>query len=113
MLDWMLVGLLAAVLMAEVMDALALRQLVRYCLYAQPQSPEEKRLVRWYAEGFDHARAISSWLTGASLVLAAGAFALGANPALVIAAVLLAAIAHCERRISMRLRRRFLCVNPR
>lgn len=107
MIDWMLAGVLTAVLMAEVVDALALRQLARQCLVMKPSSPEERRLLRWYAQGFDDSRAITAWLTGASLLLALIALSLSAHPALIGGALLLAACAHGEGRLSAALRRRF------
>jgi hypothetical protein len=58
MIDWIFGGALAAVLGAEMVDAWALAHLTRRCQGIRPKSSAEQRLVRWYAEGFDHSRAI-------------------------------------------------------
>lgn len=113
MIDWIIAGALNAVLMAEVVSAWALRRLAQRCVGMRPRSQDEQRLVRWYAEGFDHTMALSSWLRGGSLVLTLLAVACGAHPLVIVASLILAIAAHGERCFSARLRRRFLTLNPR
>lgn len=108
MIDWIVAGALTAVLLAEVADALALRQLASRCMGIQPRTRDEQRLVRWYAEGFDHSIAVTSWLGYGCIALTIVA-ALGGASAMVIAAgAVLSAGALGERRFSAVLRRRFL-----
>lgn len=109
-INWILAGALLAVLLAEVADALALRQLTRQCLALRPKSRDEWRLVRWYAEGFDHSMAVTAWLSMGCLGLTAIALMCGAHPLVIAAGVLLAAAAHGEKRLGARLRRRVLQV---
>lgn len=108
MADWIIAGALAAVLMAEVADAWAVHRLARCCLGIRARSRTEARLVRWYAEGFDHSIAIASWLRAGSLILTLCAVACAAHPLVIAASVLLAIGAHGERWASARLRRRFM-----
>lgn len=107
MIDWMLAGVLMAVLMAELVDAWALRHLTGRCLAIHPRSPAERRVVRWYAEGFDHSRAVASWLTVACLILTVVALGAAVHPLLTVSALVLAACAHGERCLSIALKRRF------
>lgn len=108
MINWIIAGALAAVLMAELVDAWALRQLARRCLGIHPKTSAEVRLVRWYAEGFEHSISVTGWLRGGSLALTAIAALCGAHPLVIAASLLLAVAAHGERRFSARLRRRFM-----
>lgn len=108
MIDWIVAGALTAVLLAEVADAWALRQLARRCTGLRPRTRDEQRLVRWYAEGFDHSIAITSWLGYACIALTTVAALGGAHPGVVAAGALLSAGALSERRLSAVLRRRFL-----
>lgn len=108
MIDWILAGVLSAVLMAEIADAWVLRQLEQRCTGICVRSHGEQRLVRWYAEGFDHSTVLASWLRGSSLALTACAVLLGAHPLVIGASLLLAAGAHGERYFSQRLRERFM-----
>lgn len=107
MVDWILAGVLAAVLAAEVVDAWALHQLVRRCAGIQPKTNAERRLVLWYAEGFDHSRLLTGWLRAASIALTILCVAMAVHPVLVLGSLLLAVGAHCERCASTNLRRRF------
>lgn len=107
MMNWILAGALAAVLMAEVVDAWALHHLARRCLGIQPTSVAEVRLVRWYAEGFDHSKAIASWLRITCLALTLIAVGVSAHPIVIVSSVILALVAHGETRFSAELRRRF------
>lgn len=113
MINWIIAGALAAVLMAELVDAWALRQLARRCLGIKPKSYAEVRLVRWYAEGFDHSISVTGWLRASSLVLTAIAALCGAHPLVIAASLLLAIGAHGERHFSTSLRRRFMQVDRR
>lgn len=113
MMDWILAGALAAVLMAEVVDAWALHHLAKRCLGIQPTSAAEVRLVRWYAEGFDHSRAIASWLRVTCLSLTLISVCVAAHPIVIVASVVLALVAHGETRFSAELRRRFYRVERR
>ena len=113
MIDWILIGALAAVLMAELADAWALRQLARRCLGIQAKSSAEVRLVRWYAEGFGHSVSITSWLRASCLALTLIAALCGAHPLVIAASLLLAVAAHGERSFSESLRRRFMRVERR
>jgi hypothetical protein len=108
MMDWIIAGALTAILMAEVADAWALHQLARRCMGIRPRSRSEERLVRWYAEGFDHSIAIASWLRGGSLAMTLCAVVCNAHPVVIVASLLLAIGAHGERQFSSRLRRRFM-----
>lgn len=110
MINWIIAGALLAVLLAELADAWALRQLTRRCLDVRPRSRAELRLVRWYAEGFDHSIAVTSWLAVGSLALTVIAALCGAHPLVIAASLLLALGAHGERRFSANLRRRFRCM---
>lgn len=112
MINWIIAGALAAVLMAELADAWALHQLTRRCIGIQPRSPAEIRLVRWYAEGFDHSIAFTAWLRAGSVVLTLVAATCGAHPLVILASLLLAIAAHGERHFSERLRRRFISLYP-
>ncbi|MGQ0700648.1 MAG: hypothetical protein ACT4PZ_20705 [Panacagrimonas sp.] len=107
MIDWMMAGALAAVLMAELVDAWALRELARRCQGIKPISSEDIRLVRWYAEGFEDSRAVTAWLRASSLVLTLLSVLLGAHALVILVSVLLAVGAHGECRFSAVLRRRF------
>jgi hypothetical protein len=107
MINWMLAGVLAAVLSAELLDAWALRRLARQCQDIHPNSPEERRLVRWYAQGFGDACVLAGWLSAASLALAAVSLLARAHPGLIAAATLLAAGAYYERCMGANLLRRF------
>lgn len=108
MINWIIAGALTAVLLAEVADAWALRQLALRCIGIQPRTRDEQRLVRWYAEGFDHSIAVTSWLGYGCMALTVVAALCGAHPAVIAAGVLLSAGAMGERRFSAKLRRRFL-----
>lgn len=108
MIDWIMAGVLAAVLLAEIADAWALRQLAQRCTGIRVRSRGEERLMRWYAEGFDHSTTIASWLRAGSLALTVCAVLLGAHPLVIVASALLAVGAHGERCFSRRLRRRFM-----
>lgn len=108
MINWIIAGALLAVLLAELADAWALRQLTRQCLGLRPKSRDEWRLVRWYAEGFDHSIAVTAWLSMACLGLTAIALLCGAHPAMVCSGLLLAAAAHGEKRMGAHLRRQVL-----
>lgn len=112
MIDWIIAGALTAVLLAELADAWALHTLARRCIGIHPRTQAEVRLVRWYAEGFDHSIALTAWLRGGSLVLTLLAAIGGAHPLVIGVSLLLAVGAHGERRFSERLRRRFLSLNP-
>jgi hypothetical protein len=107
MIDWILAGVLAAVLAAEVVDAWALHHLVRRCAGIQPKTNAERRLVLWYAEGFDHSRLLTGWLRAASIALTILCMVMAVHPILVLGSLLLAVGAHCERCASANLRRRF------
>ncbi len=107
MINWVIAGALLAVLLAELADAWALRQLTRQCLGVRSRSRADLRLVRWYAEGFDHSIAVTSWLAVGSLVLTAIAAICGAHPLVIAASLMLAIGAHGERRLGATLRRRF------
>ncbi len=107
MINWIIAGALLAVLLAELADAWALHQLARRCLGIRPKTRADRRLVRWYAEGFDHSIALTSWLGISSMGLTALAVVCGAHPAVIAASVLLMIGAHGERRFSASLRRRF------
>lgn len=113
MIDWIIAGALTAVLLAELLDAWALRQLARRCLGIQPKSHAEVRLVRWYAEGFDHSISVTGWLRASSLLLTVIAALCGAHPLMIAASLLLAIAAHGERHFSASLRRRFMQVERR
>lgn len=113
MIDWMMGGALMAVLIAELFDAWALRQLTRRCDALPLGTPDRARLVRWYAEGFLHCCAVTKWLRAGSLVLAILGFGLGAHPAVLLAALLLAAAAHGESRFGAVQRRRYLQASSR
>lgn len=113
MMDWILAGALAAVLMAEVIDAWALHHLARRCLEIKPTSAAEVRLVCWYAEGFDHSKAISSWLRITCLALTAISVCVSAHPLVIAASVALALIAHGETHFSAELGRRFYRIERR
>lgn len=106
MINWILAGVLAAVLAAELMDAWALHHLTRRCLGLNAKSNDERRLVRWYAEGFEHSRAIASWLRAGCLLLTVLSVALGAHMLLIAASLALTVVAHGEREVSVSLRRR-------
>jgi hypothetical protein len=108
MVDWIIAGALSAVLLAEVADAWALRQLALRCIGIQPRTREEQRLVRWYAEGFDHSIAVTSWLAYGCITLTVVAALCGASPAVIAAGAVLSAGAMGERHFSAMLRRRFL-----
>ncbi|MGQ0528273.1 MAG: hypothetical protein ACT4PG_00350 [Panacagrimonas sp.] len=108
MINWIIAGALMAVLMAELVDAWALHHLARRCLGVQGKTVAEQRLVRWYAEGFDHSIAVTAWLQVACLALTLLSVLCGAHPMVIVASVLLTVGAHGERRFSARLRRRFL-----
>ncbi len=108
MIDWMMVGALAAVLTAELVDAWALHQLSRRCAAVGEDRRDRERLVRWYAEGFEHSRAIAGWLRAGSLVLAVLSIGLGAHPLVIVAALALAVAAHGECRYSTVQRQRYL-----
>lgn len=108
MVDWIIAGALTAVLLAEMVDAWALRQLTCRCIGIEPRTREEQRLVRWYAEGFDHSIAVTSWLGYGCIALTALASLCGAQPAVVAAGVVLSAVAMAESHLGTRLRRRFL-----
>ena len=107
MINWVIAGALLAVLLAEVADAWALHQLARRCLHVRPRSRADVRLLRWYAEGFDHSIAVTSWLAIGSLVLTVIAAVCGAHALVIAASLLLTIGAHGERRFSASLRRRF------
>lgn len=107
MMDWILAGVLTAVLMAEAVDAWALHHLARRCLGMRPTCAAEARIVRWYAEGFDHSKAIASWLRIACLALTVIAVCVAAHPVVIVASLILALVAHGETRFSTELRRRF------
>ena len=111
MVDWIIAGALTAVLLAEVADAWALRQLALRCIGIQPRTRDEQRLVRWYAEGFDHSIALTSWLGCGCIALTGVAALCGAQPVVIAAGALLSAGALGERRFSAILRRRFLQVS--
>lgn len=113
MINWIITGALAAVLLAELADAWALRQLARRCLGIQAKSSAEIRLVRWYAEGFDHSVSITGWLRASCLALTLVAVLGGAHPVVIAASLLLAIGAHGERYFSESLRRRFMRVERR
>jgi hypothetical protein len=110
MIDWMLLGLLSAVLVAEVLDALALQGLVRRCRRLPPRAVREPGFVRWCAEGFDHSRRLTGWLRTGCVVLALAGLAGAMSLPLVAASSVLALGAHYESRWSVSLRRRFLRV---
>jgi len=112
MMDWIIAGALTAVLLAELADAWALHSLARRCIGIQPRTQAEIRLVRWYAEGFDHSIALTAWLRGGSLALTLLAVISGAHPLVILASLVLAVAAHGERRFSERLRRRFISLYP-
>lgn len=112
MINWVIAGALVAVLLAELVDAWALRQLKLQCLGMRPRSQAELQRIRWYAEGFDHSIAVTSWLFGGSLLLAVVAGACNAHPAVIGACLLLALGAHGERRFSAHLRQRVRSVRP-
>lgn len=107
MMDWILAGALTAVLMAEAVDAWALHHLARRCIGIRPTSIAEARLVRWYAEGFDHSKAVAAWLRIACLALTVTSVCVSAHPVLIVASLILALVAHGETRFSTELRRRF------
>jgi len=107
-IDWIIAGALTAVLLAEVVDAWALRQLTARCLRIEPRTREEQRLVRWYAEGFDHSIAVTSWLAYGCIALTAVASLAGAQPAVLAVGALLSVAAMAESHLGTRLRRRFL-----
>ncbi|MGB0955204.1 MAG: hypothetical protein ACPGZP_04295 [Panacagrimonas sp.] len=113
MIDWILMGVLAAVLTAEMIDAWALHRLTRFCTAVHPSCEQQRRLVRWYAEGFDHSGAVAGWLTFASLLLTALTLVAQAHSMLIAGAAVLALVADGERRLSAELRRRFFRMNPR
>ncbi|MGQ0619072.1 MAG: hypothetical protein ACT4QA_04000 [Panacagrimonas sp.] len=113
MMDWILAGALAAVLMAEVVDAWALHHLAKRCLGIHPTSVDEARLVRWYAEGFDHSKAITSWLRVTCLALTLISVCVAAHTLVISGSILLALVAHWETRFSTELRRRFYRVERR
>lgn len=108
MINWIIAGALMAVLMAEVVDAWALHHLAQRCLGVKPKNQAERRLVRWYAEGFDHSMAVTAWLQAACLILTLLSVMCGAHPLVILASLILTVGAHGERRFSARLRRRFL-----
>ena len=107
MINWIIAGALSAVLMAELVDAWALHRLARRCLGARPGTAAEARVVRWYAEGFQHSAAIAGWLRAGSLGLTLLSVVCAAHPLVILASVLLAAGAHGERCFSANLQRRF------
>lgn len=108
MIDWIIAGALTAVLLAEVVDAWALRQLTARCRGIEPRTRDEQRLVRWYAEGFDHSIAVTSWLAYGCIALTAIASLAGAQPAVLAVGALLSFGAMAECHLGTRLRRRFL-----
>ena len=108
MVDWIIAGALTAVLLAEVADAWALRQLALRCMGIQPRTRDEQRLVRWYAEGFDHSIAVTSWLGYGCITLTIVAALCGASLPVIAAGAMLSVGALGERRFSAILRRRFL-----
>lgn len=107
MINWILAGALAAVLAAELTDAWALHHLTQRCRRIQPRSKAEVRLVHWYAEGFDHSRAICGWLQVACLLLTGLSVVFSAHPLIIMASLALTVVAHGERQFSDSLRRRF------
>lgn len=107
MIDWMLLGVLGAVLVAEVLDALALHGLVRGCR-ALPAGTAPVAVAHEVAEGFDHSRRLTGWLRTACLVLAGCCLVGAAQPLLVVASLVLAAGAHCESGFSAALGRQFV-----
>lgn len=110
MIDWIIIGALVAILLAELVDAWALHRLARHCLGLRATTPTQARLVRWYAEGFEHSRAVASWLGAICVALTVLAVLCGAHPLVIAASLLLAVGAHGERHFSARLRRR--CLMP-
>lgn len=108
MIDWIIAGALAAVLLAEMADAWALRLLVQRCDSVRSRTRADMRLVRWYAEGFEHSMALTTWLGMAGIALTLTAAFGGAHPAVITASLLLTLGALGERRFSDQLRRRFL-----
>lgn len=106
-MDWILGGVLGAVLAAELVDAWALHHLARTCVGIRARSASERRLVQWYAEGFDHSRIVTSWLRAMCLGLTLVCLAMAVHPILAVASLGLAIVAHCERSFSVNLRRRF------
>lgn len=113
MMNWILAGALMAVLLAELVDAWALHHLARRCLGIKPTCSAEVRLVRWYAEGFDHSRAIASWLRFTCIALTLISVAVSAHPIVIVASLILALVAHGESRFSAELRRRFYRIERR
>lgn len=107
MINWVMTGALAALLTAELADAWALHQLVQRCLGISPRTRSDVRLLRWYAEGFDHSVAVTGWLRATCLVLTVASVLFGAHPLVILASLLLAIGAHGERHFSARLHRRF------
>lgn len=107
MINWVMTGALAALLTAELVDAWALRQLVHRCMGICPRTRSELRLLRWYAEGFDHSVAVTGWLRATCLALTVASVLCGAHPLVIVASLLLAIGAHGERYFSAQLHRRF------
>lgn len=108
MINWIISGALAAVLMAEVFDAWALRRLFFRCRNIGRKCESDQRLLRWYAEGFDHSRIMTHWLSIAALSLAILSFLAGAHPAVMVACLVLMMTALVERRLSDDLHRKVL-----
>ena len=107
MISWILGGALSAVLLAEIVDAVAVHRLARRCAGLHASGKGDARLIHWYAEGFGHSELMALWLRGATLVLMALAILCSAHPIVIVASAVLALAAHGERHISAVLRRRF------
>lgn len=111
MVNWLLVIVLSAVIMAEVMDALAMRRLFSKCQSVGREQAGNVGLQRWYAQGFQHSVMLTGWLAIASAALGLLAFFLQAHPMLIVACVVLALVAHVQRYLSVILRRKFVRVS--
>lgn len=110
MMNWIITGALAAVFMAELFDAWALRRLFSRCQTLSSSGQGNPSLLRWYADGFQHSVVMSTWLGGSALLLAVLAVCAQAHPVLIIAGLLLAVTAHMERELGQSMRRKFLLV---
>lgn len=111
MMNWIIAGALTAVLLAEIADGLALRQLLIRCRAIHPASRSDIRLIRWYAQGFGHSRSLTTWLRHGSLALLLISILVGAHPVTIACSLIVTAVAHGEARLSAMLERRYMDVD--
>lgn len=108
MTDYILLTALIILGISSFLDGRLLYRLNRRCVHAREAQNADRRLLRWYAQGFDQPLRLARWLVRINAVLLAAALLLHSAPVLVAGAAVMLILGVYELQSGSSMARRHL-----